>query len=183
MAKKITRSLQLGVSLIYLVFRLVSDLSGLARQNVNSVRSGSAVSSSSSSIPPDTSPTSSFEVHQSSPLKTPSTPEAQTTISSDEASDSEESSGTEGAYNPITGEINWDCPCLGGMAHGVCGPQFREAFSCFVYSEKDPKGIDCIEKFKGMQDCFREHPDIYGEGELLVRWPLWRGLMYGNYRN
>ena len=26
--------------------------------------------------------------------------------------------GQEGAFNPETGEINWDCPCLGGMAHG-----------------------------------------------------------------
>ena len=73
-----------------------------------------------------------------------------------------ESSG--GAFNPETGEINWDCPCLGGMAHGPCGPQFREAFSCFVHSEADPKGIDCVEKFKAMQDCFREHPDVYGDG-------------------
>ena len=24
----------------------------------------------------------------------------------------------EAAFNPDTGEINWDCPCLGGMAHG-----------------------------------------------------------------
>jgi len=78
-----------------------------------------------------------------------------------EPSEDEESSG--GAFNPATGEINWDCPCLGGMAHGPCGPQFREAFSCFVFSEKEPKGIDCVEKFKGMQDCFREHPDVYGE--------------------
>jgi intermembrane space import and assembly protein 40 len=68
-----------------------------------------------------------------------------------------------GAYNPVTGEINWDCPCLGGMAHGPCGPEFREAFSCFVYSEKEPKGIDCVEKFKAMQTCFREHPDVYGD--------------------
>ncbi|KAG1815906.1 uncharacterized protein BJ212DRAFT_1480975, partial [Suillus subaureus] len=44
-----------------------------------------------------------------------------------EAPREEQSSG--GAYNPVTGEINWDCPCLGGMAHGPCGPQFREAFS------------------------------------------------------
>jgi intermembrane space import and assembly protein 40 len=49
------------------------------------------------------------------------------------------------------------------MADGPCGPQFKEAFSCFIYSEAEPKGIDCVEKFKGMQDCFREHPDIYGE--------------------
>ncbi|KAH9911835.1 uncharacterized protein B0H18DRAFT_300922 [Fomitopsis serialis] len=75
----------------------------------------------------------------------------------------EESESGGGAYNPVTGEINWDCPCLGGMAHGPCGLQFREAFSCFVFSEKEPKGIDCVEKFKAMQDCFREHPEHYGE--------------------
>ena len=72
------------------------------------------------------------------------------------------------AFNPETGEINWDCPCLGGMAHGPCGMQFREAFSCFVFSEQEPKGIDCVEKFKAMQDCFREHPDIYAEGVFAV---------------
>jgi intermembrane space import and assembly protein 40 len=69
-----------------------------------------------------------------------------------------------GAFNPETGEINWDCPCLGGMAHGPCGPEFREAFSCFVYSEDEPKGINCVEKFQGMQNCFREHPEIYASG-------------------
>lgn len=31
------------------------------------------------------------------------------------------------------GEINWNCPCLGGMATGPCGVEFREAFSCFHY--------------------------------------------------
>lgn len=31
------------------------------------------------------------------------------------------------------GSINWGCPCLGGMATGPCGPQFRDAFSCFHY--------------------------------------------------
>ncbi|SCV02674.1 LAMI_0H01816g1_1 [Lachancea mirantina] len=67
------------------------------------------------------------------------------------------------AYNPETGEINWDCPCLGGMANGPCGEEFKLAFSCFVYSEADPKGIDCVEKFKGMQDCFRRYPDYYAE--------------------
>ncbi|KIY50329.1 hypothetical protein FISHEDRAFT_39607, partial [Fistulina hepatica ATCC 64428] len=66
------------------------------------------------------------------------------------------------------GEINWDCPCLGGMAHGPCGQQFREAFSCFVYSEEEPKGINCVEKFQAMQNCFREHPDVYGEGQHSI---------------
>ncbi|KAF7592231.1 Oxidoreductase [Aspergillus hancockii] len=74
----------------------------------------------------------------------------------------EEEAGQEAAFNPETGEINWDCPCLGGMAHGPCGEEFKAAFSCFVYSEEEPKGMDCIEKFKGMQDCFRQYPEHYG---------------------
>ena len=48
------------------------------------------------------------------------------------------------------------------MAHGPCGEQFRAAFSCFVFSKDEPKGVDCIEHFKTMQNCFREHPDVYG---------------------
>ena len=76
----------------------------------------------------------------------------------------EEEASSGGAFDPVTGKINWDCPCLGGMAYGPCGMQFREAFSCFVFSEEEPKGIDCVEKFKAMQNCFRENPDVYGEG-------------------
>ena len=59
----------------------------------------------------------------------------------------EEEAGQQGAFNPETGEINWDCPCLGGMADGPCGEEFKTAFSCFVYSTEEPKGMDCIEKF------------------------------------
>jgi intermembrane space import and assembly protein 40 len=59
------------------------------------------------------------------------------------------------------------------MASGPCGEDFKAAFSCFVYSEEEPKGMDCVEKFKGMQDCFRAHPEIYGEGQLApVLFPL-----------
>jgi len=99
----------------------------------------------------------------------PSTKTSPTTTTTRDG-DSDEPEGESGepqpgsaAFNPETGEINWDCPCLGGMAHGPCGMQFREAFSCFVFSEQEPKGIDCVEKFKAMQDCFREHPDVYAE--------------------
>jgi intermembrane space import and assembly protein 40 len=60
----------------------------------------------------------------------------------------EEEADQQGAFNPETGEINWDCPCLGGMADGPCGPQFKEAFSCFVFSKEEPKGMDCIDRFK-----------------------------------
>jgi intermembrane space import and assembly protein 40 len=53
------------------------------------------------------------------------------------------------------------------MAHGPCGEQFKEAFSCFVFSEDEPKGINCVGAFKNMQDCFREHPEVYADGKPL----------------
>jgi intermembrane space import and assembly protein 40 len=68
--------------------------------------------------------------------------------------DLEAEADQQGAFNPETGEINWDCPCLGGMAHGPCGPEFREAFSCFVYSKEEPKGMECIDKFKYVFECW-----------------------------
>lgn len=74
----------------------------------------------------------------------------------------EQEAEQQGAFNPETGEINWDCPCLGGMADGPCGEEFKAAFSCFVYSTEEPKGMDCIDKFQHMQDCFRKYPEIYG---------------------
>ncbi|KAJ8873481.1 hypothetical protein PR048_024299 [Dryococelus australis] len=63
------------------------------------------------------------------------------------------------------GDINWNCPCLGGMATGPCGIQFREAFSCFHYSEADPKGSDCYDAFKTMQDCMVKYPSLYNKDD------------------
>lgn len=79
----------------------------------------------------------------------------------DKETENSEDASQQGAYNPETGEINWDCPCLGGMASGPCGEEFKEAFACFVHSEEEPKGIDCIKKFENMRSCFREHPEHY----------------------
>jgi len=62
------------------------------------------------------------------------------------------------------GEINWSCPCLGGMPTGPCGVEFRNAFSCFQNSEADPKGSDCYEAFLTMQDCFTKYPTVYKPG-------------------
>ncbi|XP_018397029.1 PREDICTED: mitochondrial intermembrane space import and assembly protein 40-B [Cyphomyrmex costatus] len=59
------------------------------------------------------------------------------------------------------GEINWNCPCLGGMATGPCGLEFREAFSCFHYSSADPKGSDCRTAFETMQSCMSQYPALY----------------------
>lgn len=61
------------------------------------------------------------------------------------------------------GNINWSCPCLGGMATGPCGVQFRDAFSCFHYSTAEPKGSDCYAAFRTMQDCFGEYPTVYNK--------------------
>ncbi|XP_069499504.1 mitochondrial intermembrane space import and assembly protein 40 [Ambystoma mexicanum] len=59
------------------------------------------------------------------------------------------------------GDINWNCPCLGGMASGPCGEQFKSAFSCFHYSTEEVKGSDCVEQFRGMQECMQKYPDLY----------------------
>lgn len=63
------------------------------------------------------------------------------------------------------GEINWACPCLGGMATGPCGVEFREAFSCFHYSTADPKGSECLEPFRQMSECMSQYPNVYGNKE------------------
>lgn len=49
------------------------------------------------------------------------------------------------------------------MATGPCGVDFREAFSCFHYSEAEPKGSDCYEAFRQMQDCFQQYPTVYNK--------------------
>ncbi|XP_005094969.1 mitochondrial intermembrane space import and assembly protein 40-B [Aplysia californica] len=59
------------------------------------------------------------------------------------------------------GDINWDCPCLGGMATGPCGTEFRSAFSCFHYSQAEPKGSDCYDAFLTMQQCMGQYPELY----------------------
>jgi mitochondrial intermembrane space import and assembly protein 40 len=119
----------------------------------------SAVSKHTTRVSPTQSPESLSAPHSD-------TSDAQTAHTGEkDGMPSEEEASSQGAFDPVTGKINWDCPCLGGMAYGPCGMQFREAFSCFVFSEQEPKGIDCVEKFKAMQDCFRENPDVYGEGK------------------
>ncbi|XP_006907239.1 mitochondrial intermembrane space import and assembly protein 40 [Pteropus alecto] len=63
------------------------------------------------------------------------------------------------------GDINWNCPCLGGMASGPCGEQFKSAFSCFHYSTEDVKGSDWVDQFRAMQDCMQKYPDLYPQDE------------------
>ncbi len=49
------------------------------------------------------------------------------------------------------------------MAKGPCGEEFKTAFSCFVFSESEPKGADCVDYFKNMQKCFQEYPEYYAD--------------------
>ncbi|KAK7896067.1 hypothetical protein WMY93_021392 [Mugilogobius chulae] len=60
-----------------------------------------------------------------------------------------------------SGEINWNCPCLGGMASGPCGTEFKEAFSCFHYSKEEVKGSECLDQFRAMQECMQRYPELY----------------------
>ncbi|XP_006461166.1 hypothetical protein AGABI2DRAFT_221721 [Agaricus bisporus var. bisporus H97] len=173
-----------AVAVAYLTWRSLSDPialdSAVPTQSLQkpTVSSKPPSKASVTSPPPDTSipeatPTPNPELSTDDPSHTNpdtdrETPENKSEGEKEGEGEGEEGSSSDGtaqggAYNPETGEINWDCPCLGGMAHGPCGPEFREAFSCFVFSEVEPKGIDCVEKFKGMQDCFRRHPEVYGD--------------------
>jgi mitochondrial intermembrane space import and assembly protein 40 len=78
---------------------------------------------------------------------------------------SRDGSGTEDAVNAETGEINWDCPCLKSALEPPCGEYFKAAFTCFVNSKTEPKGLDCREVFSEMQRCFQEHPEKYAHEE------------------
>lgn len=51
------------------------------------------------------------------------------------------------------------------MATGPCGVEFREAFTCFHYSDAEPKGGDCLEPFRTMSSCMAQYPGVYGSGE------------------
>jgi intermembrane space import and assembly protein 40 len=88
---------------------------------------------------------------------------------SKDSSTAEEPKDTKGdqmeAFNEETNEINWDCPCIADLVKPPCGEQFKEAFSCFVYSKEEVRGSDCVEQFKEMQLCFQKHPEVYGQDE------------------
>jgi len=145
------------------------------------ITQGSTISSNPP-LSPDSSELSTPETKPPDPfIPDPEQLETQGGSPEETSSEASEPSGG-GAFNPQTGEINWDCPCLGGMAHGPCGPEFREAFSCFVFSEVEPKGIDCVERFKIMQNCFRAHPDVYADGMYgRVKHPLFPDQFFRNY--
>lgn len=58
-----------------------------------------------------------------------------------------------------------NCPCIDAMREGPCGDQFLSAYRCFLESDSEPKGMDCVDRFATMQGCMAEHPDEYGVDE------------------
>ncbi|XP_074109063.1 mitochondrial intermembrane space import and assembly protein 40-B-like [Cotesia typhae] len=63
------------------------------------------------------------------------------------------------------GEINWDCPCLDGMASGPCGSEFKESFLCMFNnnSDEEQENLECLTSFKNLFACMSEYPDFYRE--------------------
>jgi mitochondrial intermembrane space import and assembly protein 40 len=53
------------------------------------------------------------------------------------------------------------CPCIDAMRDGPCGDDFISAYRCFLQSDTEPKGMDCVERFSSMQTCMGEHPEHY----------------------
>ncbi|KAL4442930.1 hypothetical protein ABPG77_008421 [Micractinium sp. CCAP 211/92] len=51
------------------------------------------------------------------------------------------------------------CPCLGDLKEGPCGPVFVHAFGCFIRSEHEDKGMDCLPEFAAFQACLQKHPE------------------------
>lgn len=68
------------------------------------------------------------------------------------------------------GDINWTCPCLGGLPYGPCGLEFREFFECLhraqeTESPDTSKAQDCFPKFASMKECFNQFPKLYPPDE------------------
>lgn len=68
---------------------------------------------------------------------------------------------SQGPVDYVNKTIDWDCPCLAYALNGPCASQFKEAFTCFSFSEAEPKGADCIPQFTAMRDCQALNPDYY----------------------
>ena len=75
---------------------------------------------------------------------------------------SEVDTSNAGAILP-DGSINWDCPCLGNLPNGPCGPSFRESFQCWVEYRDDEKDFaeKCYDKFISWEGCLSQHKAIY----------------------
>merc|ERR1711865_943740 len=55
----------------------------------------------------------------------------------------------------------FECPCVQTLVQGPCGTEFKTAYLCFINSNEEQKGMDCVDLFIAMQDCFKEHPETF----------------------
>lgn len=115
----------------------------------NSTRPGDAVQDTSFVDLPQASSTVRKDAEKSTDVdviarETPTTKEEERTLTKEEL--------IEEALN---------CPCIASMKEGSCGQPFLAAYRCFLESETEPKGMDCMDQFKTMQTCIGDHPEEY----------------------
>ncbi|XP_057450890.1 mitochondrial intermembrane space import and assembly protein 40 homolog [Lotus japonicus] len=58
------------------------------------------------------------------------------------------------------------CPCIADLRTGPCGSQFSEAFLCFLKSNSEEKGSDCVSPFVALQSCIKANPDAFSKDIL-----------------
>lgn len=59
-----------------------------------------------------------------------------------------------------------ECPCVAELRDGPCGEAFTEAFVCFIKSQAEEKGSDCVSPFIALQKCIQENKDAFAKYDL-----------------
>ncbi|XP_073147866.1 mitochondrial intermembrane space import and assembly protein 40 homolog [Henckelia pumila] len=59
-----------------------------------------------------------------------------------------------------------ECPCIADLRNGPCGPQFSDAFVCFLKSTAEEKGSDCVHPFVALQKCIKVNPNAFSKDIL-----------------
>lgn len=49
------------------------------------------------------------------------------------------------------------------LVQGPCSDSFKDSFSCFMRSQHETKGLDCISQFEGFQACLHRNPEYAEE--------------------
>eukprot|EP00033_Pygsuia_biforma_P001250 GCRY01001416.1.p1 GENE.GCRY01001416.1~~GCRY01001416.1.p1 ORF type:complete len:153 (-),score=20.22 GCRY01001416.1:199-657(-) len=70
---------------------------------------------------------------------------------------------SEAIKGQTSADIWWECPCLEHIMKSPCSAEFKEAFSCYVDSREEPKGMDCIKSFQKLHECLTKHPEIFDD--------------------
>lgn len=49
------------------------------------------------------------------------------------------------------------------LVQGPCSDSFKDSFACFMRSQHETKGMDCITQFEGFQACLHRNPEYAEE--------------------